>query len=299
MDALFKLPLTEFIGARNDLAARLKRGGRADDANLVKALAKPSVSAWAVNQLYRNHRQEFDQLLEAGQRFRDAQASPSAAKIDDMRGLLQARSEALSHLSELARSLLRDAGHNPTPDLMNRIITTLEALSAHASLSDGPTPGLLTRDVDPPGFESLVSLMAGAGASKAKAEKPGSAATHTQQKASSSGDVEKARQLQEKHRAAIAAAKVSLQEAKRSLTEATARSQRLEAAKKKANAEAAQAAQELRESEERFRKASAASRDAAQRSEDIAAEAKEAAEAVEEAERNLEKASKELGSLLR
>src|SRR5262249_27094498 len=100
VDGLFKLPPADFIGARNDLAARLKREGRAGDANLVKALAKPSVSAWAVNQLHWNHREAVDQLLAAGQRFRDAQVSGAAGKIADMRGLLEERSIALSHLSE-------------------------------------------------------------------------------------------------------------------------------------------------------------------------------------------------------
>src|ERR1041384_90963 len=57
VDALFKLPLAEFTSARNDLAARLKREGRANDSNFVKALAKPSISAWAVNQLHWNHRE--------------------------------------------------------------------------------------------------------------------------------------------------------------------------------------------------------------------------------------------------
>ena len=52
IDELFKLPLAEFIGARNELATRLKKSGQANDANLVKTLAKPSVSAWTVNQLY-------------------------------------------------------------------------------------------------------------------------------------------------------------------------------------------------------------------------------------------------------
>ena len=70
VDELFKLPLAEFIGARNALAARLKQSGRANDANLVKTLAKPSVSAWTVNQLYWNHRDAFDRLLAAGQLLR-------------------------------------------------------------------------------------------------------------------------------------------------------------------------------------------------------------------------------------
>jgi DNA repair exonuclease SbcCD ATPase subunit len=306
VDALFKLPLAEFIGARNDLARRLKRDGQADDANFVKALDKPSVSAWVVNQLRWNHPEAFDQLLAADQRFRQAQTSPTAghtaAKIADMR---EARREALSHLSELAASLLRDAGHNPTPDTIRRISTTLEAVSARASLSSGPTPGRLTRDVDPPGFESLASLMAGAGAMKANEEltrathspKSRSDATPMRQQSSPSGDAQK--ELNEERRARIASAKVSLQDAKRSLTDAKARAQRLEAAQKKAHAGARHAEKELRESEERFKKASAASRDAAERLQSIAADAKEAAKAVEDAKRNVDTASQELESLLR
>ena len=92
VDELFKLSLAEFIGARNALAARLKQSGRVNDANLVKTLVKPSVSAWTVNQLYWNHREAFDNLLNAGQRFRRAQTS---GKMADMRGSLEARREAL------------------------------------------------------------------------------------------------------------------------------------------------------------------------------------------------------------
>ena len=167
VNALFKLPLAEFTGARNDLAARLKREGRADDSNFVKALAKPSISAWAVNQLHWNHREAFDRLLATSQRFRQSQTSHPAARMADLRGSLDARGEALSHLSDLATVLLREAGHNPTPDTIHRITTTLEALSAHATLSDGPTPGRLSEDADPPSFTSLASLISGTDTTKA------------------------------------------------------------------------------------------------------------------------------------
>src|SRR5437762_13844445 len=82
IEALFKLPLAEFTGARNTLAAQLKKGGSGDEAVRVKALAKPPVSAWAVNQLYWNHREAFDQLTASGERFHKAQTS---GKIADMR----------------------------------------------------------------------------------------------------------------------------------------------------------------------------------------------------------------------
>src|SRR6185436_12551541 len=95
VDALFRLPLAEFTGARNGLASQLKKSGRSDEAARVKALAKPSVSAWAVNQLFWNHREAFDQLIASGERFHKAQTSRSAGKATDMREALEARREAL------------------------------------------------------------------------------------------------------------------------------------------------------------------------------------------------------------
>ena len=292
IDALFKLALPEFTGARNDLAARLKREGRANDANLVKALAKPSVSAWAVNQLYWKHRQAFDRLLATSQHIRQAQSSQTAGRIADMRGSLDARSEALTQLTDLATALLRDAGHNPAPDALHRITTTLEALSAYATLSGGPTPGRLTQDVDPPGFGSLASLIPAKGNDKLTKVTSG---TKTRQRESPAPAKQ---QLEETRQAKIAAAKVLMQEAKKSVTEARSRTQRLEAAKTKAHAEARQAEKRLREAEGRVKKASAASQDAADRAQRTSAEAEAAAQALEDAERTLEKASKELEALV-
>src|SRR6266850_7664125 len=139
VDALYGLPLAEFTAARNTLAARLKKAGRGDmggEADFVKALVKPSISAWAVNQLYWKHRAAFDRLIATGERFRQAQSSRLARKVADMRGALDGRREALSHLSDLATALLRNAGHSSTPETIRRITTTLEAISAYASLPD-------------------------------------------------------------------------------------------------------------------------------------------------------------------
>src|SRR2546430_10783838 len=154
-DALFKLPLTEFVGARKALAARLKQNGLGSEAESVKALAKPSISAWTVNQLYWRHRDAFDELIATGQRFHKAQVT---GKMVNMREALDARRDALSHLSDLATEALRDAGHNPSLDTLRRIANTLEALSAYTSLADGPSLGRLTEDIDHTGFDSLSSF---------------------------------------------------------------------------------------------------------------------------------------------
>ena len=305
VEALFRLPLAEFTGARNTLAARLKKSGRGDvggEADLVKALVKPSISAWAVNQLYWKHREAFDRLIESGERFHKAQSSRLAGKLADMRSALDARREALTHLSDLATALLLDAGHNPTPDTSRRITTTLEAMSAYASRSDAPRPGRLTHDVDPPGFEAFASLIPGAGMTQPTKEaarftpsqKSTSAATNTRRKVAPDTHV---RQLEETRKAGIAAAKVSLQEARRVLIEARARARSLHSAQKKAYAEAKEAEKQSREAEDRLEKARAASEDAAQRVRRVAVEVEEAAKSVEDAKRTVEKASEELEKL--
>jgi DNA repair exonuclease SbcCD ATPase subunit len=304
VDALYRLPLAEFTAARNTLAGRLKQGGRGNEADFVKALVKPSISAWAVNQLYWKHREAFDRLIATGERFRKAQTSRLARKVADIRGALDARREALSHVSDLATALLRDAGHNPTPDTMRRVVATLEAMSVYASIPDAPRPGRLTHDVDPPGFESLASLISGASMTErtkeparvTQSQESGRAATSTRRKAESAADV---RQLEETRQAKIAAAKVSLQEAKGLLIEARARAQSLEAAQKKTYAEAKDAEKHRHEAEEHFEKARAASEEAARHAQSIAAEVRQSAKAVEDAKRTVEKASKELEKMFR
>jgi hypothetical protein len=289
IDDLFRLPLADFTSARNALAARLKKEGRQNEAERVKLLSKPSVSAWAVNQIYWEHRDAFDQLIATGKRLRPAQTARRAGKVADMRDSLDARRDALVQLSDLATELLQSAGHNPSQDTIRRVTTTLEALSAYALLSDGPTPGRLINDVDPPGFASLASLMSGGGAVEPASIKSGSAAT----KKAVIADTRKI------HQAKIAAAKVSLQDAKRSLADARTRAQSLEAAQKKANAEAKEAEKYRREAEQRLEKATAASKDATRRAQSVAAEVEEAVQALEDAKRTLTEATKELELLLR
>ena len=291
IDALFRLPLAEFTGARNTLASRLKQERRPNDAERVKLLSKPSISAWTVNQLYWNHREEFDQLIATGKRFGPARVARKAA---GMRDSLDARREVLIELSDLATALLRDAGHNPAQDTIRRIVTTLEAMSAYALLPDGPIPGRLTQDLDPPSFDSLASLMSAPGKMEDADITPSRKSTVA--KATTTDNV---RRLEEFRKAKITAAKISLQDAKKLLADARSRAQNLEAAQKKANSEVKETEKLRREAEQRLEKATAASEDASRRAESIADELGEVAKTAEEAKRAVEKATKELESLLR
>ena len=298
VDALFKLSLAEFTGARNALAARLKKSGRGNEADFVKTLSKPSVSAWAVNQLFWHHRDAFDELIVTGQNISQAQASRAAGKLTDLRDALETRRETLTHLSELATELLQSAGHNPTPDTIRRISTTLDALSVYASLSSGPTPGRLTGDVDPPGFETLASLISGSGITAPKQgqqQKSGGAAS-ARQKTASGADK---RREEETRQAKISAAKSSLQEAKSLLADARARSTSAENSKKKADAEAKDAESEKRDAEKLLEDARSILEDANRRARIAAAEVKDAAKALDDAKRAVEMLSKDLELLFR
>jgi hypothetical protein len=304
VDALFKVPLNEFISGRKTLAARLKQGGQAGEADRVKALVKPSITAWAVNQLYWKHREEFDRLIETGQRFRQAQTSRSAGKMTDMRVSLDERREVLSDLSKLADELLRDAGHNPSPDTIRRISTTLEAMSAYASLPDGLQAGRLTQDVDPPGFDSLASFVPGARMPERKKEpariipspKPSASASPSPpKKAAPASNV---RKIEESRHAKVSAAKASLQDAKRELVKARILTQNAETAQRKALADAKEKEKHRLEAEKRFEKTSAAAEEAARRAQTAAGEVDEAARILEDAELAVEEASKVLKSLV-
>ena len=138
IDALYQLPLTEFTPARNALATRLRKAGQTGESDDVRSLVKPSIPAWAVNQVYWKHRATFDRLLAAGDQLRKAQASTLAGKSGDVRGALDAVRETLSELSRLAADALETAGHNATPGAMRAVTATLEALSAYGTSPTHP-----------------------------------------------------------------------------------------------------------------------------------------------------------------
>lgn len=301
IDALFRLPLSDFIGARKTLTAKLKQEGRGHEAARINALGKPSVSAWTVNQLFWQQRESFDQLIATGQRLRQAQTKSRTSKPVDLRAAFDERRELLAQLSDLAAAVLVDAGHNPALDTLRRIATTLEAMSAYASLPEGVSAGRLTKDIDPPGFDSLAGFAASASLTQ-KASPPvrppiksSRVETKTQQRTLAAD----ANRLKKERQAKLAATKLWVQQSKRSMAAALARAKSIEASQKKAEAETKEAEKRRREAERRLKDASAAAEAASRRSEKMAVELQQARESLREATRAAEEASAELEALFR
>jgi hypothetical protein len=293
IDDLYQLPLAEFTPARNALAARLRKSGKTADADEVRSLVKPSIPAWAVNQIYWKHRAAFDRLLSAGDKLRKAQSSTLAGKSGDVRGGLDSVREALSELSKLAADALESAGHNATPGAMRAVTATLEALSAYGSVPDAPRAGRLVDEVDPPGFETLAALVPNAGGS-ASSDAPSKVLRFQQHQPAPSRRKtavdEETREAERK--AKLAAAKEAVQEADKNLREARAAAQDAQAALKKAAANAKDTEQAMIEAEQVMEKAAKEAHTARQLARRLAVEAEASAQAVDEAERALARAKK-------
>ena len=295
IDELYQLPLSEFTTGRNSLATRLRKSGKAGDSDEVRSLVKPSIPAWAVNQVYWKHRAVFDRLLSAGDRLRKAQASTLAGKSADVRGALDAVRETLSELSRLAATELETAGHNASPGAMRAVTATLEALSAYGTAEHAPPGGRLVDEVDPPGFETLAALVPNAGASSGNTM-PSRVLRFQQQAAApkrKSGE-DKEERREEERRAKLAAAKAAVQDADKNLREARSLAQEAQSALKKAAASAKDTEQAMIEAEQVLDKVAKEAHAARQLARRLAAEAEAAAQAVEDAERALARAKKDV-----
>ena len=294
IDTLYRLPLNEFTPARNALAAKLTSAGRAGVAARVKALPKPPLSAWVVNQLYWRHRPAFTELMAAGERARRLQVSQLRAatgKGADLRKALEARRAALADLARRAAAMLADAGHAPSPDVSRRITTTLDALATYGRQPNVPQPGRLTADIDAPGLKALTSLVRGrTGSGDARRVIPFQKQRQQTRHARAIDAAAEGRQRIAARRAARAAAEAAVRAAERALADARRIAARAEAALKQAAARARAADQKKEALAARLEKVAATADRARQGARRIAAGAEEAAQAVADAERALEEA---------
>jgi hypothetical protein len=148
LQELYTAPLATFITERNRLAAALRAEGKGDAAKEIARRRRPTVSAWAVNQLYWHERDAFDALLAAAARLRKGDLKETGAYR-----------EALREAHRRAAAILRKSPHAPTDATMRRVMGTLAAVAASGGFDPDP-PGALTADREPPGFEAIDTVAA-------------------------------------------------------------------------------------------------------------------------------------------
>ncbi|HVE92785.1 MAG TPA: hypothetical protein VNE62_10895, partial [Actinomycetota bacterium] len=108
LDELYGVRPDEFVTVRDRLAKELRAAGDKERAAGVKALRRPTPSAWAVNQLARSHPHELKEAVEAGDRLRLAQRrAASGAEAKGYREATSERDRAVQKLVRRAEGILK------------------------------------------------------------------------------------------------------------------------------------------------------------------------------------------------
>jgi hypothetical protein len=145
-DELYGLPPGEFTPARDERAKELRGDGDRDAANAVKALRKPTVAAWAVNQLARRRRKDLDELLSAGENLRAAQEELVAG--GDRAGFQEAAArerDLVAKLASDATALAGEAGER-AGGLQEKVAATLHAAALDEETAEELRRGRLVRE---------------------------------------------------------------------------------------------------------------------------------------------------------
>jgi len=155
LDRLYGLEPGEFVAERDRLARELRDAGRREEAEQVKALRKPTLSAWTINRLAREERRNVDLLLDAGHRLRQAQqellGGSETGSLDEAR---QTERRALAELRKAALRILGEEGRGGDTTL-NRITSTLSVAAVSEEGRELLARGRLTGDLEAAGFDLL------------------------------------------------------------------------------------------------------------------------------------------------
>jgi hypothetical protein len=142
IDRLYALPLDEFTRERDALAKRLRADGERAAAAGVKALKKPSVAAWAVNQVRRDRPDDVRRFLEVTEELHRVYAGLASAGARERLGEAAAmQRELVASLVRCAAELLDAGGHAANEATLAKVADTLRAAALdddlRAELADG------------------------------------------------------------------------------------------------------------------------------------------------------------------
>jgi hypothetical protein len=240
IDDLFALPLDEFTAARNELAKRLKRDGDADAAEQVRSLPKPSVAAWAVNQLARREPEPVRSLLNVAARLRSAQERSLKGEraADELRAAQAEEREVIRGLTRSAEGVLREAGRAASGTTLEKVSSLLRASAVDEPGRTTLREGRLTGDVEMSGFDAFAGLQVpakGRGRKSARADDDLAERRRLKREAE-----QKRKRLEKRVRELGTKADVAERDAEHARKAADDASQRAEEARREADAAAAE-----------------------------------------------------------
>jgi hypothetical protein len=158
IDALFALEPSMFTAMRGGEVKELRDAGRDDDAARIKALRRPTVAAWALNQMVRAQPDVVDELLAVAEGLRAEQETALAGNATEFRRLLDRRRELERRLVDAAVARVVDSPSNPGA-ARDEIAGAVAAAAADPAVGAALRAGRLERAPTPPtGFDLLAGL---------------------------------------------------------------------------------------------------------------------------------------------
>jgi hypothetical protein len=141
-DELYGLSPAEFTAARDDQARQARASGQRDEAAAIKKLARPTASAWLVNQLARTAPDAIARLVAVGAALEEAQRNLVGERL---RELSTERRQAINDLLPRAVDIASQAGQPASAATMGEVRGTLEAALADAGARAAVQSGRLTK----------------------------------------------------------------------------------------------------------------------------------------------------------
>ena len=149
VDELYDAPLEQFVTRRGELTRELRKQGKREEAAEIAALRKPSVAAWAVNQLVRTQSRSVAELFDAGDALQEAHRTATTGRGDAgaLRSAAQRERSAVDELMEVARGLLTSDGHELSATIIDRVADTLRAAALDDEAREQVRDGRLEREL--------------------------------------------------------------------------------------------------------------------------------------------------------
>lgn len=203
-DELYGAPVAEFIAARDSRAGELRAAGDRSGAAAVKALRRPTQSAWLVNQLVRARREIVDELAAVGEALRQAESTLTGAALRD---LGRQRSALVAAMVAEARRVGAELAARVDSTVLGEVQATLEAALADPGAADEVRRARL---VQPLAYASLGGLTTSSTGPRPAVSAPAPVDT-TAARASRTADSERAEKAAQAAR--VKAAKAALRAA--------------------------------------------------------------------------------------
>jgi hypothetical protein len=159
IDELYGAGLDAFVPLRSKLVRELRAQGDKDEAEQLAKLRKPTVFAWALNQLARHERRDVDLLLDAGHRLREAQAGVlRGADRAEFERARQSEKDALRRLEQAAGKLLAEERGSAATGLLQQITSTLRTAAVSEEGRQLLALGRFVAPLESEGFGALAGL---------------------------------------------------------------------------------------------------------------------------------------------